>query len=144
MFGSEDFGKELGLPLRRKGEARELLYARSALVMAAAAAHVQAIDGIWPDLQDTDGLRTFANQSRRLGFSGMALIHPAQIATVNAAFTPSLEEADYCRRVVEAFEKASDRGEGAIVLGGQLIDMPIVERARQTLELAVSLGICSS
>ena len=88
MFGAEDFSRELGLPLRREGEARDLIYARSALVTAAAYAHVQAVDGVWPDLQDTEGLKKFALQSRRIGFSGMSLIHPAQIDTVNAAFSP--------------------------------------------------------
>ena len=75
-------------------------------------------------------------QSRRLGFSGMSLIHPSQIEHVNAAFTPSADEIDYCRRVVQAFDDAMARGEGAIAFGGQLLDVPIVDRARQTLALA--------
>src|SRR2546426_4632413 len=99
MFGAEDFSRELSLPLRREGEAVDLIYARSAMVTAAAAAHVQAVDGVWPNFQDIEGLKKFALQSRRLGFSGMSLIHPAQIAEVNAAFTPTAEEVDYCRRV---------------------------------------------
>jgi citrate lyase subunit beta/citryl-CoA lyase len=141
IFGAEDFGRELGLPLRREGEARDLVYARSAIVTAASAANVQAVDGVWPNLEDTAGLEKFAVQSRRLGFSGMSLIHPSQIDTVNAVFTPSAEEVDYCRKVVQAYEEAVARGEGAIAFGGQLIDRPIVERARRTLALAESLGI---
>jgi citrate lyase subunit beta/citryl-CoA lyase len=139
MFGAEDFSRELSLPLRREGEAVDLIYARSAMVTAAAAAHVQAVDGVWPNFQDIGGLKRFALQSRRLGFSGMSLIHPAQIDEVNAAFTPTAEEVDYCRRVVEAFDDARARGEGAIAFGGQLLDMPIVDRARQTIALAESL-----
>ncbi len=139
MFGAEDFGRELGLPLRREGEARDLLYARSAMAVAAAAAQVQAVDGVWPDLQDLEGLSRFALQSRRLGFTGMSLIHPSQIEPINAIFTPPAEELDYCRRVVQAFEEARARGEGSIAFGGQLIDLPIVERARRTLALAESL-----
>ncbi|HWP83972.1 MAG TPA: CoA ester lyase [Terriglobia bacterium] len=139
IFGAEDFGKEIGLPLRREGEARDLLYARSAFVCAAAAANVQAVDGVWPDIQDAEGLKTFALQSRRLGFTGMSLIHPSQIDAVNAAFSPSAEEVEYCRKVVQAFEEARARGEGSIAFGGQLIDLPIVERARRTLVLAASL-----
>ena len=69
----------------------------------------------------------------------MSLIHPAQIVEVNAAFTPTAEEVDYCRRVVQAFDDARARGEGAIAFGGQLLDMPIVDRARQTIALAESL-----
>ena len=139
MFGAEDFSRELSLPLRREGEAVDLIYARSAMVTAAAAAHVQAVDGVWPNFQDMEGLKKFALQSRRLGFSGMSLIHPAQINEVNAAFRPTAEEVDYCRRVVQAFDDARARGEGAIAFGGQLLDMPIVDRARQTIALAESL-----
>jgi citrate lyase subunit beta/citryl-CoA lyase len=141
MFGAEDFSRELGLPLQREGEARDLIYARSALVMAAAAAHIQSIDGVWTDLQDPEGLRKFSLQSRRLGFSGMALIHPAQIDAVNSAFTPTASELEYARRVLQAFEEAQARGEGAVAFGGQLIDYPIVDRARQTVELAESHGV---
>jgi citrate lyase subunit beta/citryl-CoA lyase len=139
MFGAEDFGKELGLPTQREGEARDLLYARSAMVMAAAAAHVQAIDGVWPDIQDQEGLKRYALQSRRLGFTGMSLIHPGQIDAINAVFSPTPEEVEYARQVVQAFEEAQARGEGSIAFGGQLIDLPIVERARRTLELAKAL-----
>ena len=140
MFGAEDFSRELSLPLRREGEATDLIYARSSIVTAAAAAHVQSVDGVWPNFQDIEGLRKFALQSRRLGFSGMSLIHPSQIDEVNAAFTPTAEEVDYCRRVVQAFDDARARGEGAIAFGGQLLDIPIVDRARQTIALAEFLG----
>jgi len=140
MFGAEDFSRELSLPLRREGEATDLIYARSFFVTAAAAAHVQSVDGVWPNFQDVEGLRKFALQSRRLGFSGMSLIHPTQIEEVNRAFTPTAEEVDYCRRVVQAFDDARARGEGAIAFGGQLLDMPIVDRARQTIALAESLA----
>lgn len=135
MFGAEDFGKELGLPFCREGEAADMLYARSALVTAAAAANVQAVDGVWPNLQDTEGLQAFALQSRRLGFTGMSLIHPSQIGPVNAAFTPTADEMEYCRKVVAAYEEAVARGDGAVAFGGQLLDRPIVERAQRTLAL---------
>lgn len=141
MFGAEDFGRELGLPTSREGEAQELLYARSALVISAAAAHVQAVDGVWVDLQDPEGLKTFALQSRRLGFSGMSAIHPSQIEPINAMFSPTKEEIEYAEKVTQAYEEALARGDGSIAFGGQLIDRPIIERARRTLELAKSLGL---
>jgi len=141
IFGAEDYGRELGLPLRREEEARDLVYARSVIANAAAAAHVQAIDGVWPDLQDMDGLRRFALQARRLGFNGMSAIHPSQIEPINAVFTPASDEVDYCRLVVQAFEEAQARGEGSIAFGGQMLDLPIVERARRTLALAESLKL---
>ena len=89
IFGAEDFARELGLPLRREGEARDLLYARSALVTAAAAAHVQSrgrrVDGpAGHGRAEADSPCSPAG----LGFSGMSLIHPSQIEDVNAAFTP--------------------------------------------------------
>jgi citrate lyase subunit beta/citryl-CoA lyase len=144
LFGAEDFSRELSLPLRREGEARDLIFARSSLVTAAACAHVQSVDGVWPDLQDTEGLKVFALQSRRLGFSGMSLIHPAQIEIVNGAFTPTADEIDYARRVLKAFDEARARGEGAVAFGGQLLDLPIVDRARQTVDLAEFLGVPTS
>ena len=143
IFGAEDFGREIGLPAVREGEARDLLYARSAIVIAAAAAHVQAVDGVWVDLNDSAGLLGFAKQSRQLGFSGMSCIHPSQIDAINATFSPTAEEIDYCRKVLEAFKEANARGDGSIALGGQLIDRPIVERARRTMEMAKSLGMLS-
>lgn len=141
MFGAEDFGRELGLPTRREQEASELLYARSALVIAAASAHVQAVDGVWPDIQDVEGLWANARQARRLGFNAKSLIHPSQIEPINAVFSPAPEEVDYAQRVVQAFDEAFARGEGSIAFGGQLIDLPIVERARRTIELAKALGV---
>jgi citrate lyase subunit beta/citryl-CoA lyase len=141
MFGAEDYGREMGLPTKREGEAQDLIYARSALAVAAASAHVQAVDGVWVDLKDPDGLARFARQSRRLGFSGMSLIHPSQIDPINATFSPTTEEIEYAKQVLQAFEEANARGDGSIALGGQLIDRPFVERARRTLELAKTLGI---
>src|SRR5712692_6349830 len=136
MFGAEDYGREMGLPTKREDEAQDMLYARSAMAVAAASAHVQAIDGVWVDLKDSDGLGGFARQSRRLGFSGMSLIHPSQIDPINAVFSPTPEEIEYAKQVVQAFEEANARGDGSVAFGGQLIDRPIVERARRALELA--------
>jgi citrate lyase subunit beta/citryl-CoA lyase len=141
MFGAEDFGREIGLPTVREGEARDLIYARSAMVVAAASAHVLAVDGVWVDLNDSQGLVGFAQQSRRLGFSAMSLIHPSQIDPINTIFSPTPEEIDYSQKVLQAFEEAQARGDGSIAFGGQLIDRPIVERARRTLEMAKLLGI---
>ncbi|MDR5710005.1 MAG: CoA ester lyase [Armatimonadota bacterium] len=141
LFGAEDYSRELGLPVVREKEARELLYARSAFATAAAAAHVQAVDGVWPDLNDIAGLWQDCWMARRLGFTGKSIIHPSQIEPVNHVFTPSSNDLEFARQVVEAFEQAERAGVGSITLGGQLIDRPIVERARATLRLAESLGV---
>lgn len=143
MFGAEDFGRELGLPTSREGEARDMIYTRSAMVVAAASAHVQAVDGVWVDLKDPEGLWGFARQSRRLGFSAMSLIHPSQVDPINSVFSPTHEEVIYAQQVVKSYEEAVARGDGSVSFGGQLIDRPIVERARRTLELAEIQGISS-
>ncbi|HEY4645623.1 MAG TPA: CoA ester lyase [Steroidobacteraceae bacterium] len=141
IFGAEDFCREMGLPLRREAEASDLIYARSHIATAAAAAHVQAVDGVWTDLKDTEGMRRHALQARRLGMSGISIIHPGQIDAANAAFTPTREEMEYAGEVLQAFEAARARGDGAIALRGQLLDYPIVDRARQTMALGKSLGV---
>jgi len=141
IFGAEDFGREIGLPTVREGEARDLIYARSAIVVAAASVHVQAVDGVWVDLNDGGGLLSFARQSRQLGFSGMSCIHPSQVDAINKTFSPTADEIDYCRKVLQAFEEANARGDGSIAFGGQLIDRPIIERARRTIDMAKSLGM---
>jgi citrate lyase subunit beta/citryl-CoA lyase len=140
LFGAEDFTREMGLPVRREGEAVDLVYARSHLATAAAAAHIQAVDGVWVDLNDPEGLKRFARQARRLGMSAISIIHPSQIEIANAAFTPAKEDVDYARAVLKAFDDARAKGAGAIAFRGQLLDFPIVDRARQTVELAKALG----
>ena len=132
-FGSEDFALDLGLPTKREGEAEELLYARSATVVAAASAGKLAFDGIWPDIDDAAGLRADSLRARRLGFTGKTLIHPGQIAVVNEIFSPSAAEVDEARRVVRAFDEALGRGHGAVALDGQMLDAPVVDRARRVL-----------
>jgi citrate lyase subunit beta/citryl-CoA lyase len=134
-FGSEDFALDLGLPTKREGEAADLLYARSATVVAAVAAKRLAFDGIWPDIEDAAGLRADSLLARRLGFSGKTLIHPSQVAVVNELFSPSAAEVEEARRVVRAFDEALARGDGAVALDGQMLDAPVVDRARRVLRV---------
>jgi citrate lyase subunit beta/citryl-CoA lyase len=144
IFGAEDFCREMALPLRREAEASDLIYARSHIATAAAAAHAQAVDGVWTDLKDQEGMRRHALRARRLGMSGISIIHPSQIDAANAAFTPTREEMEYAAEVLQAFEAARARGDGAIALRGQLLDYPIVDRARQTVALGRLLGVPGS
>jgi citrate lyase subunit beta/citryl-CoA lyase len=133
MFGAEDFSRALGLPTVRQGPASELLYARSHVVVAAAAAGVASIDGVWPDLKDPTGLAKDCAMSRALGFTGKSLIHPSQIEPVNRAFLPSDADIGFAHKVVTEFEVAAAAGKGSIEVDGQLVDAPIYERARRTL-----------
>ena len=119
MFGSEDFATDMGLPTKREGEAAQLLYARSAVVVAATAAKVPAFDGIWANFKDEAGLRADSLRSRRLGFVGRQCIHPSQVPIVNASFSPTVED-----------------GHGAVALDGAMLDAPIVDRARRVLKMA--------
>jgi citrate lyase subunit beta/citryl-CoA lyase len=133
MFGAEDFAMDLGLFDARPAEAEELLYARSAVVVAAASARLQAIDRVYPGIGDAEGLRRDTLHARRLGFTGKALIHPGQIEVVHDAFRPTADEVAYARRVVEAFDAGEAAGVGAVAVEGRMVDRPIVERARRVL-----------
>ena len=141
MFGAEDYALDLGLGTRREAESSELIYARSALVNAAAAARVISIDGVFPDLEDPDGLLVDILQARRLGFGAKSTFNPRQVALINERFSPTPDELEYARRVADAFEQATRRGDASVAVGGQLVDRPIVLRARRLLELAAELGI---
>lgn len=141
MFGAEDFALDLGLGTRREGEAAELLYTRSAIVIAAAAARVLSIDGVFPDLDDPEGLLDDVLRSRRLGFDAKSTFNPRQVELINERFSPTADELDYARRVAEAFTEATERGDASVAVGGQLVDLPIVQRAHALLEVAAGLGI---
>ena len=141
MFGAEDYALDLGLGTKREGEARELLFARSAMVVAAAAARAISIDGVFPDLEDAEGLAGDIVQARRLGFGAKSTFNPRQVELINERFSPTPDELSYARRVADAFEEAVARGDASVAVGGQLVDRPIVLRAQRLLELADELGI---
>ena len=111
-----------------------MLYARSGVVVAATAARVPAFDGVWPGVADLEGLRRDALLARRLGFRGKTLIHPSHVAIANEVFGPDERERAWARRVIDAAERATREGRGATVLDGEMIDPPIVARARRVLE----------
>jgi citrate lyase subunit beta / citryl-CoA lyase len=135
-FGAEDFSREMGLPLVKEAEAKEQLFARSTIAIAAAAAGVQAIDIIWTDLADVDGIAAEAAQARRLGYTGKAAIHPDQIAPINAAFSPSADEVAYAQEVLAAYNAAVAEGTGAINYKGAFLEEPVIARARHIIALA--------
>lgn len=90
--------------------------------------------GMWSDIRDIDGLRDFAQQSRRLGYEGMLAIHPSHVESINAAFTPSREELDGDAALIEAVEKAAKDGRGAVVYDGQMVDEAMAATARARLK----------
>jgi citrate lyase beta subunit len=131
IFGSEDFAHDVGATRTPEGE--EILYARSKVVAHAAAFGLQAIDMLWVDFKDKVGLQRVADQGARLGYSGMQVIHPDQIAPVQAAFTPSAAEIAAAQRIVDAYEHNLKEGRGAFALDGKMVDLPIVKAAQRVL-----------
>jgi citrate lyase beta subunit len=138
IFGAEDYAASVGATRTKEGT--EVLYARSAVVTACAANDLQAIDMVYIDFRDLEGLRVEAEQGAGLGFSGKQIIHPNQVVPVQDAFTPSDEAIEYARRVVESFETSQKEGKGAYALDGKMIDMPLLKNAQKVLERAKAAG----
>jgi len=138
-IGLEDYTADLGVA--RTAEGRESLYARTRLVNAAKAAGVQAIDSVYSDVADMDGLKHWGESSRALGFEGMGCIHPSQIPVVHAAFAPSAAEIQKAQKIVVAFEEAQQRGVGVVSLGSKMIDPPVVQRALKLVARAKAMGL---
>jgi citrate lyase subunit beta/citryl-CoA lyase len=138
-IGLEDYTADLGVV--KTGEGRESEYARRRLVNAARAAGIQAIDSVYSDVGDMEGLRRWGENSRALGFEGMGCIHPAQIPVIHAAYAPSPVEIEKARKVVSAFEEAQQRGVSVVSLGSKMIDPPVVQRALKLVARAKAMGI---
>jgi citrate lyase subunit beta/citryl-CoA lyase len=103
-------------------------------LFAAAAAEVAAIDTVFTDFRDDEGLLRYAANARRDGFSGMLAIHPDQVEPINAAFSPSAEEIEHAQRIVELFEQ--NPGVGTVGLEGKMIDRPHLVQAQRLLQQA--------
>jgi citrate lyase beta subunit len=138
IFGAEDYAASIGA--RRTKEATEVLYARQAVVTACVANDLQAIDMVYIDFRDLEGLRLEAEQGAGWGFSGKQVIHPNQVPVVQEAFTPSAEEIDYAKKVVDTFEASQREGRGAYALDGKMIDLPLLKNARKVLDRAHAAG----
>jgi len=130
-FGAEDFTRDIG------GEKSwdSLLYARSRLVTVAKAFGVQALDTVYSDINDIDGLIEETKRIIKMGFDGKGAIHPEQIGYIHECFTPSKEDIEYAKKVMKAIEEAKKKGLGAVSLDGKMIDEPVVKRAERILRL---------
>lgn len=138
-FGGEDFTRDIGA--ERTPEGDELFLARSMLVMAAKAAGKQALDTIYPDVKDEEGLRRDTMRMKRLGFDGKGAIHPAQIPVIHAVYTPTEDEIAGALEVVRAALEAARSGGGVAVLRGKMIDPPVIRRAEKVIRTARRLGL---
>lgn len=138
-IGGQDLAADLGIKITREG--LEMLYARSAVVLAAKAAGLLAFDTVYTDIDDLDGLREQAAMSVALGFSGKAAIHPSQIAVIHEAFRPDEKDVRKAERIVRGAREAEERGLGVVAVDGRMVDAPVVAQAQRTLELARLAGM---
>jgi citrate lyase subunit beta / citryl-CoA lyase len=138
-LGLEDYTADLGVV--KTAEGTESLYARMRVVVAAKAAGLQAIDSVYGDVADLEGLLRWAERSRQLGFEGMGCVHPRQIEVIHKGYAPSAEEIRKALRIEAAFREAEAKGLGVVSLGSKMIDPPVVLRARRLVELAHALGL---
>jgi citrate lyase subunit beta/citryl-CoA lyase len=138
-IGLEDYTADLGVVKTPTGG--ESLYARQRVVNAAHAAHVQAIDSVYGDVADMDGLLRWGGASRAMGFEGMGCIHPMQIEIIHRAFAPSQNELDKAQKIVAVYEDAHSRDLGVVSLGSKMIDAPVVQRAVKLVARARQMGI---
>lgn len=139
LLGAEDYTADLHA-IRSK-ESGEIAYARGRILNAARAAGIEAIDTPFTDVNDQEGLRADAAHARALGFTGKASISPRHIDDINRAFSPSEAEVRYAQEVLLTIEEGRRLGLGAVSLRGKMIDKPVVDRARQTIETARALGM---
>ncbi|HXH81345.1 MAG TPA: CoA ester lyase [Candidatus Tectomicrobia bacterium] len=138
-WGVEDLSAAMGLGRVRDAQGRYLdipRHARTMCAIAAAAAGVDALDTVYTDIADLEGLRRECDDAVAMGFAGKMSIHPSQVPVINAAFTPSPEALDEARALVAAFEEHRARGVYAFRFRGQMVDAPHLTRALKLLARA--------
>jgi len=137
-IGLEDYTADLGT--KRTAEGIESFFARSMVVNACKAAGIQAIDSVFSDVGDMEGLKQNVLRSKALGFDGMGCIHPRQIRVIHEFYAPDEGELDKAKKIVNAFIEANEKGLGVVSLGTKMIDPPVVKRAQKLIDLAITLG----
>jgi citrate lyase subunit beta/citryl-CoA lyase len=138
-FGAEDYTASMEIDRTKTGE--ELFSARTQVVWAAKAAGVQAIDSIFSDVNDMEGLRAETVLVKRLGFTGKSLVNPRQIEVIHDVFRPTAEEIRNALEVMAAIKRAREMGTGVISLRGKMVDAPVVTRAARTIREGVAFGM---
>ena len=128
-IGLEDYTADLGVV--KTAEGAETHWARTRLVNAARAARIQAIDSVYGDVADEEGLLAWGRRARAMGFEGMGCIHPRQIRIIHRAFAPTEVELEKALKIVAAFREAEEKGLGVVSLGTKMIDRPVVLRAQK-------------
>jgi citrate lyase subunit beta/citryl-CoA lyase len=139
LFGAADYTKETRGKITK--ERLELLYPLNKMVIAARVSGIDAIDSPYFDIKDAEGLVYHTNIVRNMGYDGKSVIHPSQVKPVNDIFTPTKEEVEFAKKVIEAFKQADEQGIGATVVDGQLVERLHAESAKRTLMIARRAGI---
>lgn len=138
-YGDQDYTADIGATVT--DEKTESLYARQRVVAAAGAAGVNALDTVYTDIDDTDGLREQTETVIEFGFDGKLAIHPDQVDVINDAFTPAPDEVEWAEKVITGKERADEADSGVFTVEGQMIDPPLVDRARTILDRADAAGV---
>ncbi|MBT8474758.1 MAG: CoA ester lyase [Alphaproteobacteria bacterium] len=138
VMGTNDLAKELNC--RFRADRLPMMTALQTCLLAARAAGIACVDGVYNAFKDDDGLRAECVQGRDLGMDGKTLIHPAQVAIANDVFRPSEDEVDLARRQIAAFDEALAKGEGVAVVDGKIVENLHVETARATLAKAKAIA----
>lgn len=131
-FGAEDFIADIGGSRCEES----LFYLKSKITVSAAAAGIQALDTVYPFIDDDSGLRKEAETSQNMGFSGKGAIHPRQLSIINEVFTPSSEDIEWAQNVMDALKKAEEKGKAAAALDRRMIDTPTLKKAQRIMEIS--------
>jgi citrate lyase subunit beta/citryl-CoA lyase len=134
LLGAEDLAADIGATRTEAGT--EVSHARQRVVLAAGYGDVDAIDTLYTDYEDTDGLREDVAVARDLGFDGKMAIHPAQVPVINEAFTPNEETIEWAQNVLDARDRAESGGRGVFSVEGEMIDAPLIAQAEDVLRRA--------
>uniref|UniRef100_A0A2K6T8M0 Citramalyl-CoA lyase n=1 Tax=Saimiri boliviensis boliviensis TaxID=39432 RepID=A0A2K6T8M0_SAIBB len=137
VFGGEDFRASIGATSSK--ETLDILYARQKIVVVAKAFGLQAIDLVYIDFRDGDGLLRQSREGAAMGFTGKQVIHPNQIAVVQEQFSPSPEKIKWAEELIAAFKEHQQLGKGAFTFQGSMIDMPLLKQAQNIVTLATSI-----
>ena len=134
VMGTNDMAKELRASITQDRHA--LLPYLAMCLLAARAADVGILDGVYNDIKNEEGFEQVCRQGAEMGFDGKTLIHPSQVTPTNESFSPSLDELDFHQRVIEEFEAAQNEGRGVLTVDGKMIENLHVDEARRAIAMA--------
>ncbi len=137
-FGAEDYTVDMGV--QRSDHGQEVHLPRAITAIAARAAGVASLDSPYVAFRDPAGLKEDAEKARQLGYNGKFAIHPSQIDIINQTFSPQVEDVAYARRVMAAWNGAEAAGRGSLDLDGKMVDVPVVKRAQNLLDLVDAIN----